>query len=82
MYADDDDIDQVIEEELARGWVDPPKSALPETYGLYFVSCVNGCGTVQLVDTEILSVDRAQNTATFRCRLCNDIQTAELLTVD
>jgi hypothetical protein len=56
--------------------------ALIEEYEFYQVACRYGCGIRALGDTEILSIDPSQGTASFRCLLCNEIQTAELLILD
>jgi len=92
---DDDEIEQLIDEEIARGVPgedysgtydefpgEPPTPELLEEFGFFNVTCKYGCGTFPLEEAEVLTIDLSQGTATFRCRLCNDIQTAELLILD
>jgi hypothetical protein len=86
MY-DDDDIEAAINEEILYDIVNrppgpPPTAEQLEEFGCYNVQCKSGCGTFALEETEALSIDLSQGTATFRCRTCNDIQTAELLIID
>lgn len=93
MY-DDDEIEQLIDEEIARDMEEtyhqdnvevrgePPTPDLIEEFGFFNVTCKSGCGTFPLEDVEVLALDLHQGSATFRCRLCNDIQSAELLVLD
>jgi len=87
---DDDEIEQLINEEVSRDQEqglpeisgEPPTAVMLEELGSFNVTCKSGCGTFPLEEAEVLGIDLHQSTATFRCRLCNDIQTAELLIID
>jgi hypothetical protein len=92
MYTDDE-IEQFINEEIAQTEAasysdgpeiigEPPTPELIEEFGFFNVSCRHHCGTFTLEETEVLGIDLSQGRATFRCRLCNDIQTTELLILD
>jgi len=89
MY-DDDEIQELIEEEISHDQLvsqveiqgEPPTPDMIEQFGFFIVKCKSGCGLFPLEEAEVLGLDLHQGTATFRCRICNDIQTAELLVID
>jgi hypothetical protein len=46
------------------------------------VMCRSGCGTFPLTDVDLIESDLENGRATFRCRVCNELQNAEILILD
>lgn len=46
------------------------------------VMCRGECGTFPLTDVDVVELDLENGRATFRCRVCNELQNAEILIID
>ena len=46
------------------------------------VMCSGECGTFPLTDVDLVECDLENGRATFRCRVCNELQNAEILILD
>jgi hypothetical protein len=92
MYVDYDE-DDLTDEDIDRAACAQDDNIFPadltitiiegdDDMRFFNVMCRNQCGTFPLNDVDRVELDMENGRATFRCRVCNELQNAEILILD
>ena len=75
LFDDDEEVRE-FDFDLAD---DQALEVLISQLGAFQVTCKRGCGAFFMDEANILSMDESAGKAEFRCPVCNEIQTSDLI---